>query len=326
MGFSSLVTGTPPETSVLSSNQYDLIFYAVVITAFALLASFLHSVCTKSEVSVRYRPAVLASMCITAIATLSYTVILLKVDTGYNFVGGRYVPNPEALFSISPRYFDWTVTVPLLTIELLAVTTLAGKKLSTLRASTIAASFLMIITGYLGSQVFANGGSTGWLWLWWAISMVFFIYLYIALVPAVLKSAKELPEVTGKTLVLAMTVLLSTFVVYPIVYLVPIFFHGGWWTTGIQLAFSAADITAKVGFGTLIHKVAKMRTAADMTEGMQGPDEPIWVNDELLSPQPAIEHAAAFAGATASYQDEQDERNDGASAEAGVKHRMRRGR
>ncbi len=298
MGFSSLMTGTPPETAVLSSNQYDLIFYAVVVTAFALFASFLHSVCTKGEVSSRYRPAVLASMCITAIATLSYAVILLKVDTGYTFAGGRYLPNPGALFSISPRYFDWTVTVPLLTIELLAVTTLAGKKLSTLRASTIAASFLMIITGYLGSQVFDHGGSTGWLWLWWAISMVFFIYLYVALVPAVLKSAKELPEVTGRTLVLAMTVLLSTFVVYPIVYLIPIFFHGGWWTVVIQLAFSAADIIAKVGFGALIHKVAKMRTAADMAEGLPGSDEPIWVNDELLSPHRGVQDAGTETDGT----------------------------
>ena len=49
-------SASPPETSVLSSNQYDLVFYAVVVTAFALFASFLHSVCTKNEVSSRYAP------------------------------------------------------------------------------------------------------------------------------------------------------------------------------------------------------------------------------------------------------------------------------
>ena len=238
-------------------------------------------------------------MCITAIATVSYLVILLKVDTGYTFVSGRYVPNPAALFTISPRYFDWSVTVPLLTIELLAVTTLAGKKLSTLRASTVGASFVMIVTGYLGSQVFSNGGSTGYLWLWWAISMVFFVYLYVALVPAVLSSVKDLPAATGRTLTLAMTVLLSTFVVYPIVYLVPVFFRGGWWTTGIQLAFCAADVIAKVGFGALIHKVAKLRTAADLDAGLSGTDEPVWLNNERLDegrPSTLLDPVADVAG------------------------------
>lgn len=59
----------------------------------------------------------------------------------------------------------------------------------------------------------------------------------------------------------ATIVLLGTFEVYPLVYAIPVFFDvTPAWLTGMQLAYSAADVLARVGFGVLIHKVAKLRT------------------------------------------------------------------
>ncbi len=268
-----------PEPVTLSPRQHDLVLYAVVVAGFALFAHFLYNWNSKDEVSSRYRPAVLASLCIAAIATVSYFVIFVFVRSGYVYDGGSYSPTPDSLTTLSPRYMDWSVTVPLLTVELLAVCTLAGRKLSALRASTIVASFVMIATGYLGAQAFASGSSQFWLWLWWGVSMVFFAYLYVALVPVALKSARELGGETGEALTLATGVLFTTFLVYPVVYLVPVFFHGGWWTTSMQVAYSAADVVAKVAFGMLVHKVAKLRTASDVAAGEDTHPEPIWVND-----------------------------------------------
>ncbi|WP_210503917.1 bacteriorhodopsin [Nocardioides xinjiangensis] len=269
---------TAPEKVVLSSAQHDLIVFSIVVAGFALFAHFLYNWNSMGEVSSRYRPAVLASLCIAGVATLSYLMLFLMVDSGYDYSAGSYVPNPEALSSITSRYMDWAVTVPLLMAELLAVCTLVGRKLAGTRAVVMAAAFAMIVTGYLGDQVFKQGESTFWLWLWWGISMACFVVIYVVLVPAVVTSVRSLPEDVGRGLSQAATVLLSVFFVYPIVYLIPIFFDGGWWTTTIHVAFSAADVIAKVGFGMLVHKVAKLRTAADVAAGDETHPEPVWVN------------------------------------------------
>lgn len=48
------------------------------------------------------------------------------------------------------------------------------------------------------------------------------------------------------------------------------------WFTAMQLAYSAADGVAKVGFGVLVHKVAKLRTAEDVAAGIDTHPEPVW--------------------------------------------------
>lgn len=292
------------EEQIFSPAQYDLVFYFLVIAAFALAASFLYSWTSRSEVSVRYRPAVLASICITGVAAVSYLVLIVKWDTGYNLQSGHYVPNPESLLSVVPRYMDWSVTVPLLTAELIAVCAVAGKKARNLRASTMAAAFLMIVTGFIGAKVIDEGTNVGALVLWGLISTAFICYLYPALMFAVRDSMGTLSPEAGRTLKAAVTLLLSVFAVYPLVYAIPVFFDPTpRWTTGIQIAFSVADITAKVGFGALIHKVAKLRTAQDLAEGVDTHPEPVWISQVRYSEgvQPAVKEL--LGGGTHARQD-----------------------
>ena len=296
---STLLIARAPEPVRLTGMQHDLVLYALVVAGLALFASFVHSWNSHSEVSSRYRSAIFASLCITGVATLSYLVLVVFFIRGYAHAGGTsYRPTPDALLTIAPRYMDWSVTVPLLMVELLAVCSLASRKVSTLRASLMAAAFAMIITGYFGSQAFAQGSSGFWLWLWFIISCVFFVYLYVGVVPAVMASVKALPADAGRALGMATALLLTTFLVYPLVYLIPIFFHGPWWTTSMQLAYSAADIVAKVGFGMMIHKVAKLRTAADVCDGEDTHPETVWVNSVHHSDgvQPVRRHRDAGVG------------------------------
>jgi hypothetical protein len=60
----------------------------------------------------------------------------------------------------------------------------------------------------------------------------------------------------------------------------------------MHVAFSAADVVAKVLFGVLVHKVAKLRTAADVAAGEDTHPEPVWVDgvhhsDAVLPVTPA---------------------------------------
>ena len=74
------------------------------------------------------------------------------------------------------------------------------------------------------------------------------------------------------------------------------------WLTTIQLAYSAADVVAKVGFGVLVHKVAKLRTAEDVAAGLESHPEDVWVGNvkrsdgvlpELSRVSPAVLRRAA---------------------------------
>jgi bacteriorhodopsin len=269
-----------PELQTMSLGEYDLVEFALVAAGFALLAYTLYTWTSREELAARHRPAAYAGLCIGAVATLSYAVLFVRWGSGFDLVGDVYVPNEEARLSLSPRYIDWSVTVPLLTVELLAVCSIAGARARALRARTMTASFLMILTGYLGSQVLDSGRSTVALVTWGLISSAFFGYLYVALIGAVRASLPTMGAEAAVSLRNATIVLLGTFGVYPLVYAVPVFVDvTSTWLTAMQLAYSAADVLAKVGFGVLVHKVAKLRTAEDVVAGRETHPEPVWVSD-----------------------------------------------
>jgi bacteriorhodopsin len=218
------------------------------------------------------------------VATVAYALLYQDWDSGFRLQGEVYVPNEEARTSEATRYIDWSVTVPLLTVELLAVCSVAGTRARNLRFSTMAAAFLMIVTGYLGSQVLSEGRDRTALVVWGLISTAFFLYLYVALIGAVRESLSTMSREAAASLRNATILLLSSFGVYPLVYAVPVFADvtPAWFTT-MQVAYSAADVVAKVGFGVLIHKVAKLRTAEDVAAGTDTHPEPVWSSNEHKS-------------------------------------------
>ncbi len=137
----------------------------------------------------------------------------------------------------------------------------------------MALSFLMIATGFLGADTF---NSTGGRLLWGLISTALFIPLYIGVLKTGLSSAKELGEPAGPHIKKAVLMLSWTWGVYPIAYCVPFFFADSpGWAVGRQIAFTLADIAAKVGFGFLIHACAKARTAVDVAAAETPHPEPV---------------------------------------------------
>jgi bacteriorhodopsin len=266
-----------PELQTMPLGLYDVVQFAILGAGFALLAYFLYALVSRDEVSARYRPSSYAALCLAAVATAAYLLLYLDWDSGFRLEDGVYVPTEEARTTESTRYIDWSVTVPLLTVELLAVCSVAGTAARRLRSSTMAAAFLMIVTGYLGAQVLDQGRDRLALVVWGLISTAFFAYLYVALIGAVRRSLPTMGPEAAASLRNATIVLLSSFGVYPLVYAVPVFADvtPAWFTT-MQVAYSAADVVAKIGFGVLVHKVAKLRTAEDVAAGIDTHPEPVW--------------------------------------------------
>lgn len=298
-------------TTTYSNTQYLLILFAFVVAAFALFAAGLYGAKTSGEVSKSYRTSALASTCICWVATLAYFVLILEWIFGFSPTAGglSYVPHPDAVIT-ELRYMDWSVTVPLLTVELLGVAALTRSQMFRLRTIAVPSAFLMIATGFLG-VIFGEDalrGANYSLWIWGAISTVFFLALYFVAAAAYRASA---PVLSPRALVSyrnALILLFSVFGAYPLAYLVPAWAHqsNAGWAVAEQLAFTFADILAKAGFGLLIHKVAKLRTAAD-AESATSPAEvsaasavdtlpaEVWVSGELLSVPPTQITAARNA-------------------------------
>lgn len=286
-----------PWNATLTLAEHSIIVYALSVAGLALLAFFVKSLVSTNEVTGRYRTGVYAGMAITGVAFLSYVVLVASFAVGYDRKGDSWVPNANAILSWAPRYFDWTVTVPLLVIELLAVATLAGVAARRLRAVGVAAAFLMISTGFIGGVVIDSGTSIPALWTWGIISGVFMVVLYLLVIYVVVKGGRDLEgSEAAATLRNASILLVVTWMAYPIVFGLQGWGHGGAVITWMQVVLSAADIVAKVGFGAMIHKIAKLRSAEDVRAGVDTLPEALWVSSEKLSEGVLPAGAAATDG------------------------------
>ncbi|MFZ7089320.1 bacteriorhodopsin [Curtobacterium sp. RRHDQ10] len=273
-----------PWNATLTLAEHSVIVYALSVAGLALFAFFVKSWVSTGEVTGRYRGGIHAGMCITGIAFLSYVLLVVEFALGYVRRGDLWVPNADAILSWAPRYFDWTVTVPLLVIELLAVSTLVGAAARRLRAVGIGAAFLMISTGFVGGVVVDSGTSEGALWLWGVISGVFMVVLYLLVIYVVVKGQRDLAGTpAAATLRNAGILLVVTWMAYPIMFGLQGWGHGGAVITWMQVVLSAADIVAKVGFGAMIHKIAKIRSAIDVQDGTDTLPEAVWISSEKLS-------------------------------------------
>ncbi|MEJ5944644.1 bacteriorhodopsin [Pseudokineococcus basanitobsidens] len=313
-------------TTTFAAWQYQLVLYSFAVAMFALFAGAVYALATRSEISKRYRPASLASALICGVAFLAYALLVVQWLRGFTATddGTSFVPDPG--LAVTPlRYMDWSVTVPLLAAELFAICTLARRTSAWTRFAALGSAFLMILTGYFGAITLGGGDPTTPLVVWGIVSTVFFVVLYVLLWRPYRAARAEVGAEAGTSLRNAVVLLFSVFGAYPLLYLVPLWAgdDSAGWAVTVQVLFSAADITAKVGFGVLVHKIAKLRTAEDArTEAARLPDlypAEVWISGELVS-LPADPAPVPAAGGGAS-----DGRPRGEHAATGTPRRQRRG-
>jgi bacteriorhodopsin len=202
--------------------------------------------------------------------TLSATVVLIAfyhyVRIFDSWVATAGVGNPGA-FNEGYRYVDWLLTVPLLVAELILVLRLDKKVESKLIQRNVVYAFLMIATGYIGeldvqTSVVLDSSRT----IWGAISTIFFVLILRDLFGGIDASFKrQSKEIQGIFKVLRV-VLIATWGVYPIAYLLPTISTSLGLTAGDglvlkQIGYTIADILAKPGYGLLIWKIATLKNS-----------------------------------------------------------------
>jgi bacteriorhodopsin len=229
---------------VLKDPQMNLLVYnALSFGTAVMLGAFVYFLTQMNSVAKQYRNGVAVSAVVVGIA-------------GYHYFR-MWSSWAEGTVNEGYRYADWLITVPLLVIELLIVLGVTADRRKKLMTSLVPATVLMIGLGYPG-ETSANESTK---WLFWALSMLPFLYILFTL-NGELKAAKARETGAVSTSINNATkILLVTWLVYPISYLIPVVFtvsDGA--EAGRQVAYTIADITAKALYGLMILNIAKARS------------------------------------------------------------------
>ncbi|MGN6744469.1 MAG: bacteriorhodopsin [Amnibacterium sp.] len=263
----------PPWTAPLTQAQHDLVLFGLVATGLTLFATLVRVRFTARESAGAYRAASLTASGVVAIAFIAYLGVTLAFVFGYRTTGTLgslvYEPLPIARYAWALRYMDWSATVPLLVIELVSISSLNARALWWTRRIGMISAVAMIGSGFLGAFIVTTGRSSFTYTLFGLIGAVFFGVLYLLFFRAMLASLPRLPEAARSSYRSAIVLLLSTWLLYPIVYGMCGVFAGGAVAVISQLAFCAADLIAKVGFGGLVHRTAVLlsRNQEDLDPG-----------------------------------------------------------
>lgn len=247
----------------LTSSQFNLVYNAFSFAIAAMFASALFFFNARGEVGQKYRIALLVSGIVVSIAGYHYFRIFNSWEAAYSLQNGVYTLTGEP-FNDAYRYVDWLLTVPLLLVEAVAVLALPGIEANPLLIKLALASAVMIATGYPGE---ISSDMTTRL-VWGAVSTVPFAYILYVLWVELSKALVRQPANVQKLVSNMRLLLLFSWGVYPIAYLLPVLgITGTTATVGVQVGYTIADVLAKPLFGLLVFAIAIAKTKVDQESG-----------------------------------------------------------
>ncbi|VTS02310.1 bacteriorhodopsin-like [Tuwongella immobilis] len=258
-----MLLGSLPQLSAFQFNIVDNMFSLTVATMGAAAIFFFAA---RSLVAPKYRPALMVSGLVVAIACYHYFMIRLSWQSAFGYADGSFSPTGKG-FNDFYRYADWILTVPLLMVELIAVMGLAKEVARPMLTKLVIAAALMIGLGYPGE--ITQDWTT--LMVWGMLSTLPFLYILFILWVELGKSLATQPPSVRSLVSFARLLIVATWMFYPIAYgirgdslpgaipgLIPE--KSGLGVVGTQIGYAIADITAKAGFGLLIFFIARAKT------------------------------------------------------------------
>ena len=252
-------------TIALSADQFGIVYNILSFGLVSMLACTIYTLVSQSRVLPKYRTALVMSSMVTFIAAYHYWRIFNSFSES-SVDGGVTVGTAKGAFNEAYRYVDWILTVPLLLVEVIAVLALAKAAASSLIARLVPASAAMIALGYPGEIATETGPKV----IWGVLSTLPFLYILYVLFVELGKSLDRQPEGVAATVGRLRLLLIATWGVYPISYLLPILSDTSATDPGAfvnrQIGYTIADVLAKCVFGLTIYKIARLKSAA---EGMK---------------------------------------------------------
>ena len=252
----------------LTDGQFGILYNIFSFGLVSMLACTVYTLVSQSRVLPKYRGALVMSSMVTFIAGYHYMRIFKSFDSSFE-AGTLKTGTGAGAFNEAYRYVDWILTVPLLLVEVIAVLGLAKAASSSLISRLVPASAAMIALGYPGEISTVNNTKV----IWGVLSTIPFLYILYVLFVELSKSLDRQPAGVAATVGRLRLLLIATWGVYPISYLLPILDSANAASPGAfvnrQIGYTIADVLAKCVFGLTILKIAKMKSVA---EGMKDSD------------------------------------------------------
>ena len=231
---------------MLVGSDYTLVYNVLSFGTAVMFGAFVYFLTQMKAVSKQYQAGIAVSAIVVGIA--GYHYYRIWSDFGEGVMNEGY------------RYADWLITVPLLIVELLIVLGVAQKDRTNLMLKLVPASILMIGLGYPGEVADGNGAK----WTFWILALIPFTYILKTLYDELQKAGQRETGAVAKQIKNATYVLLSTWLVYPIASLFPIFDANSEAVETLrQVGYTFADITSKCLYGLMILWIAKARTEVE---------------------------------------------------------------
>jgi len=248
----------------MTDGQWSTTFNIFSFGLISMLACTVFTLVSQSRVLPKYRPALVMSSMVTLIAGYHYWRIFNSFEESSEN-GMVKIGSAEGAFNEAYRYVDWILTVPLLLVEVIAVLALARAASKSLMTRLIPASAAMIALGYPGEISTVISEKV----IWGVLSTLPFLYILYVLFVELTKSLGNQPDGVAATVGRLRLLLIGTWGVYPLSYLIPMIItnptmeQAAGLFTARQVGYTVADVLAKCVFGITIYKIARMKSAAE---------------------------------------------------------------
>jgi bacteriorhodopsin len=243
-----------------TSAQFDVVRHILTLGFGAQAAGLVYFLTTASDQKPRYR----FTSWLSAVVMVSAALILynqLTVWTGSFVWNGVTWELGNSTFSNGYRYVNWSIDVPMLLTQLLIVLGLTGAAFRRNFIGFVVAGLLMIWTGYVGQ--YYEVVSIPRLLLWGGVSTVFMIYICYIVGTSIFRNLKHQPQEVHGRFKAIFWVLILSWTLYPMAYLVPWFWDTAWGMVGRQIMFTTADIVSKVIYGVILGQIATIKSAKE---------------------------------------------------------------
>ncbi len=245
MNIENMLTYTPV--------QWQLVAHILILGFASMAAGFVYFMTTMREVAPRYRNSSVVGGIVMVSAFLLLFAQWQSWQTTFAFQNGEFVRS-EGLFSNGFRYLNWLIDVPMLLLQLVVILGLGAAASRRLGIIFVGSGVVMILLGYVG-QFYEVTNLTA-LWVWGAISTVFYIVLLYYVWVEIGKAVQRMPAAAAATMKSIRWLFLIAWTIYPIAYIMPAILPTADGVVLRQAIYTVADITSKVIYGVLVTKVA----------------------------------------------------------------------
>ncbi len=263
MNFGGIYIPTAAGVGILNM----IAWYSMVVAMFAFFGGFVFFLSSQGRVVPEHRVSMVIHAIICGVAGLSYYLIqdnyrhfLQAVDQQNAVAGGigtNNLINAGYVATGQFRYFDWSITTPLLLLGSVLILRLRIRDVIWPVIGLIVADLFMIFTGYIGDNaITATGnilGGTRQFWGW--ISTIGYIFIPIILFTAFRKYQKAAHAEENRAFMTMAYATVTTWGVYPVGYVLLVWVSG-YNATWNQIFFSVFDVINKVGVGVVAYWAA----------------------------------------------------------------------